>query len=171
MPTFSHSTSDKADRQHPQASIIMAFLEWLEEEERFQEEQVADTSSHLTVETGLEEEQFQEGQFEKVAAEGSEWMTRLEACVREHMAESQFSIDELAKLMEVGRKELYRNIRAQTGLSANQYIQGVRLLAAREKLDRGEATNLSELAKSVGFQTANYLSRLYRQRFGKSPIE
>lgn len=109
--------------------------------------------------------------LEEVKTEEVLWMARLEACVREHMAESYFSVEDLAVKMGVGRKELYRNIRSETGMTANQYIQEIRLQAAREKMQQGERITLNELAKSVGFQSGNYLSRLYRQRFGKSPLE
>lgn len=100
----------------------------------------------------------------------TDWLQLLEANVREHMADPHFNIDHLSRLMQTSRKSLYRQIRACTGMSANEYVREIRLLVAREKIESGEATNLNLLATSVGFQTANYLSRLYRERFGKSPV-
>ncbi|MEZ4939687.1 MAG: helix-turn-helix domain-containing protein [Saprospiraceae bacterium] len=103
-------------------------------------------------------------------AAGGEWLERLQRCVRENLADSQFNVESLARLMGASRKSLYREIREYSGMSANQYIQDVRLLVAREKIESGEVENLSALARSVGFRTANYLSRLYRERFGESPV-
>ena len=101
----------------------------------------------------------------------AEWLMLVETTVREHMADSHFNIDHLAKLMRMSRKSLYRKMRACTGLSVNEYIREIRLLVAREKINSGEATNLNNVAAAVGFRTSNYLSRLYRERFGKAPLD
>ncbi len=117
----------------------------------------------------------QAGSAGDFAADGhtadAEWLLMLEATVREHMADSHFNIDHLARLMLSSRKGLYRRIRASTGMSVNEYIQDIRLLVAREKIETGEIDNLSALADSVGFRSANYFSRLFRERYGKSPVE
>ncbi len=100
-----------------------------------------------------------------------EWLEQLERCVRENMADPQFNVDHLAELLQINRKTLYSRVREYTGFSVNQYIQEIRLYTVRENLDSGVTVNLNDLAASVGFRTSNYLSRLYRERFGMSPVK
>lgn len=101
----------------------------------------------------------------------NQWVNQLEACVRENLADFQFNVDRLSELMHTNRKALYRSVREATGMSVNQYIQEIRLQKAREILEAGQATNLRDLAISVGFRTSDYFSRLYRERFGRSPAD
>ncbi|MEZ4939667.1 MAG: ATP-binding protein [Saprospiraceae bacterium] len=104
-------------------------------------------------------------------SEEESWLQQLEDCVVENLDNFQLNVDRLAELMDLSRTALYRRIREATGLSANQYIQEVRLQQARNILESGQVKNLRELAAAVGMRTSDYLSRLYRERFGKSPAE
>lgn len=99
------------------------------------------------------------------------WLQRLRETARLNLGNPQFNVDDLAERMGVSRKTLYRQIRARTGLSANQLIQELRLQQARELIEAGQYRNLRLVAEAVGLRSANYLSRLYRERFGKSPAD
>lgn len=99
------------------------------------------------------------------------WVAELEAAVRLHLSSHQLTVDHLAGLMQMSRKTLYTRVRESTGLSANQFIQEIRLLQAREMLEAGQVRSLRELAEALGMRETNYLSRLYRGRFGKSPAD
>ncbi len=100
-----------------------------------------------------------------------QWLRKLEVCVRENIGDFQFGVNSLAGIMHLSRKELYRRVKAQTGLSVNAYIQEIRLVVAREKIESGEVSSMGELAHSVGLRSANYLSRLYRAQYNRTPTE
>lgn len=105
-----------------------------------------------------------------LAPEGANiWLENLQQLVRKNFANPQFNIDHLAEQLGIGRTTLYRQIRAKTGLSANQFIQELRLLHVRELLESGQYNTFRQVSDAVGFRSADYLSRLYRARFGKSP--
>ena len=93
---------------------------------------------------------------------------KLRETVRENLDNPQFNVDDLADRMGISRTTLYRLVRERTGLSANQLIQELRLLQARELLETGQYRTLRQVAEAVGFRSPDYLSRLYRARFGKS---
>jgi signal transduction histidine kinase/DNA-binding response OmpR family regulator len=97
------------------------------------------------------------------------WLHELRETARQNLGNPQFNVDDLAERMGISRKTLYRQIRLRAGLSANQFIQELRLLQARELIESGQYRNLRLVAESVGLRSADYLSRLYRERFGKSP--
>jgi DNA-binding response OmpR family regulator len=96
------------------------------------------------------------------------WVLKLRETARENLRNPQFNVDDLADRMDIGRSTLYRLVRERTGLSANQLIQELRLLQARELLETGQYRTWRQLAEAVGFRSPDYLSRLYRARFGKS---
>lgn len=95
------------------------------------------------------------------------WVQKLRETARENLGNPQFNVDDLADRMGIGRKTLYRLVREKTGLSANQLIQELRLLQARELLETGQCRTMRQVAEAVGFRSPDYLSRLYRARFGK----
>ncbi len=99
------------------------------------------------------------------------WLEQLDDYLAKNLGDFQLNVDRLAELMHMSRSMLYRSLQKETGLSVNQYIQEARLQRARTLLEAGKVANLSELAAAVGFRTGDYLSRLYRERFGKSPAE
>ncbi len=73
--------------------------------------------------------------------------------------------------MGISRTALYGLVHERAGLSANQFIQEMRLFHARELLESGQYTNLHQVAQSIGFRSTDYFSRLYRLRFGMSPAD
>lgn len=99
------------------------------------------------------------------------WLAQLQALIRQSMTDFQFDVSYLAAGMQVSPKTLYRKVRELTGLSTNQFIQEIRLLEARALLEAKQVRTLRELADAVGFRSGDYLSRLYRERFGKSPAD
>lgn len=105
----------------------------------------------------------------ETAEPSNDWLLQLRETARQNLGNPQFNVDDLAGRMGVSRKTLYRQIRLRAGLSANQFIQELRLLQARELIESGQYRNLRLVAEAVGLRSADYLSRLYRERFGKSP--
>ncbi len=97
------------------------------------------------------------------------WLRQLRETARLNLNNPQFNVNDLAERMGISRRTLYRQIRERAGLSANQLIQELRLLQARELIESGEYRTLRQVADAVGLRSADYLSRLYRERFGKSP--
>lgn len=108
---------------------------------------------------------------QEVASKPADWLENLTEAIRASIGDPRFNIDQLAELEKVGRSTLYRQIREKTGLSANQLVQEVRLQQARTLLENKQCASVQALAEAVGFRTPSYLSRLYRERFGRSPAE
>ncbi|MCC6458983.1 MAG: response regulator [Saprospiraceae bacterium] len=106
---------------------------------------------------------------DEAAEQADIWLQRLREIALLNLGNPQFNVNDLAERMGVSRKTLYRQIRLRAGLSANQLIQELRLLQARELIESGEYRTLRQVADAVGMRSADYLSRLYRERFGKSP--
>ena len=99
------------------------------------------------------------------------WLGQLRETVRENLRSPHFNVDHLAELMGLSRTALYRMVHERANLSPNQLIQELRLIQARELLESRQYSTLQQVSQAIGFRSTDYFSRLYRTRFGISPVE
>lgn len=81
-----------------------------------------------------------------------------------------FSVAELSKEMHLSTTQMYRKLKALTGLPPNKFIRRFRLQNSLELL-QNTSMNVAEVAYKVGFSDPNYFSRAFSEEFGKSPSE
>ncbi|GAB3930799.1 hybrid sensor histidine kinase/response regulator transcription factor [Larkinella terrae] len=125
--------------------------------ERSQERQV--WQQHLTDETAST----------TPASAEEEWLLQLQQITMKNLANRYFQVNTLAEAVNSSERQLYRRLKKLTGFSPNQFIQEVRLQAAREWLEKQTYITVKEVCFAVGFQDPVYFSRLFLQRFGKYP--
>jgi signal transduction histidine kinase/CheY-like chemotaxis protein len=97
------------------------------------------------------------------------WLNRLSRLCIADMAQSDFSVDKLAEDMHASRSTFFRELAKLTGQTPNEYIQGIRLEYARALLEAGEASSVACVLSKIGLKDKTYFSRMYKDRFGKSP--
>ena len=88
--------------------------------------------------------------------------------VETHVEDETLCVDRMAKALNMSRSSLHRNLVRCTGRAPGAFIRQVRLQWANRLL-RGGARSVSEVAWSVGFVSLSGFSRAYRQRYGKPP--
>ena len=98
-----------------------------------------------------------------------QWLLKLEKEVELLLDHPLFTVDYLAKQMTTSRRQLYRKIKLHTGLTPNNYIREVRLQKAKVLFEQQQFKSIQEVCEAVGFQKQSYFSKLYKNRFGKSP--
>lgn len=99
-----------------------------------------------------------------------EFIVKLHVEIDEHLAEEDFSIDDLARTFAMSRSGFYRKIKAVTGLSPNDYLQMYRMnKASGWLLESG--LNIAEICLRLGFEDPSYFARRFKQHFGVSPTE
>lgn len=81
-----------------------------------------------------------------------------------------FSVAELSKEMHLSTTQMYRKLKAITGLPPNKFIRRFRLQNSLELL-QNSSMNIAEIAYKVGFSDPNYFSRAFSEEFGKPPSE
>ncbi len=81
----------------------------------------------------------------------------------------KISIDELAKVLGTSRTQLHRKIKTLTGISITSYINHIRIEKAKNLLVNTKL-NSSEIAYEVGFESATYFSRIFRNKLDISPV-
>jgi len=98
------------------------------------------------------------------------WLQQLEETVQDKLSDFSLTAEIFAMAMFVGRSSFFEKVKMLTGFTPTQYIQEARLLRARYLLEHQPITTLKELAKAVGYKDEKNFSALFKQRFGKSPV-
>jgi len=84
------------------------------------------------------------------------------------MGEAENAIATLGNSLNLSQMQLYRKLKALTGLTPSLYIRSVRLQKAMELLKTTDLT-VSEIAFQVGFNDPAYFSRAFSDAFGHPP--
>lgn len=96
------------------------------------------------------------------------FMEKVHAVIEEHLDNPEFSIDDFAKEMNIGRTVFYKKIKGLTHYSPNEYIRIIRLKKATDLL-KGSDLNIAEIAYRVGFNDPDYFSKCFKEQFGHTP--
>ena len=94
----------------------------------------------------------------------------IEQYVIHNMSRGQISLEEMASAMGMGRVPFFHKIRSITNMTPTELVRELRLKHACTLLIRTNI-NLTELAINVGFMTAENFTKIFKDRFGMSPIE
>jgi YesN/AraC family two-component response regulator len=87
-----------------------------------------------------------------------------------NLQDSQLSVDSMAAVFNLSRMQVYRKIKSLTGKSIVEFIRMVRMKQAIKLMD-GHKLTLSEIAFEVGFNSASYFTRCFKEEYGKTPSE
>ena len=98
-----------------------------------------------------------------------EFADRLAVILEQNLARPEFSIDEFAQLMKLGRTVFYRKLRGVTGYSPNEYLRVVRMKKAAELLLSEDNLTVAEVSYKVGISDPFYFSKCFKAQFGVAP--
>ena len=96
------------------------------------------------------------------------FLEKVNAIVEQHIDDPDFSIDQMAELMKMGRTKLYGKVKEMTGMSPGKLFMKERMRMAAHLLDEGEL-NISEIGYRVGIPDASYFNKCFKQHFGVAP--
>lgn len=98
------------------------------------------------------------------------FLSQATSIIVENASNEQFGVSELAEEMNMSRSNLLRKIKAATDLSASVFIRQVRLEIGMDLLKEGVHT-VSEVSYQVGFGSASYFIKCFREQYGFPPGE
>ncbi|UOE46835.1 substrate-binding domain-containing protein [Mucilaginibacter sp. SMC90] len=90
--------------------------------------------------------------------------------VEKNIANENFSIEDICRLIGISRIQLYRKIKALLGCTVNEYILTRRLKKASYLLIN-ENLSIAEITYQVGFSSPNYFSTAFKAKYGCPPSE
>ena len=88
--------------------------------------------------------------------------------VAQHISDPQFSVDQLATMLGIGRTTLFSKMKAMFGMPPNKYLQNERMRIAADLLADGELS-VSEVSYRVGIQDASYFNKCFKAKYGVVP--
>lgn len=98
----------------------------------------------------------------------SAFIEKVHSVMEQHLSDAEFSIDDFAKKVHLGRTIFYKKIKGITNYSPNEYLRIVRLKKATELL-KDTDLNISEIAYKVGFNDPDYFTKCFKEQFGMTP--
>ncbi len=90
--------------------------------------------------------------------------------VEKFIGDSLFGVEQFAGEMGVSHTQLYRKLHAITGFNPNEFIRHLRLQRAAD-LMRQKVGNVAEITYLVGFNNLSYFSKVFKEKFGVTPLE
>ena len=90
--------------------------------------------------------------------------------IEENMDDSELNVNTLSEKSGISTKQLYRRIKALTGMTTVAYIRDQRMKKAASLLAKGSFT-VSEVMYMVGFSSASYFTRCFCDEYGMPPSE
>ncbi|HXB92684.1 MAG TPA: ATP-binding protein, partial [Puia sp.] len=88
--------------------------------------------------------------------------------VEKNMANPDFSVEEMSRVLYLSRVALYKKILSLTGRTPIEFIRSIRLKRAAQLLEKSKFT-IAEIAYEVGFNNPKYFSRYFKEEFGILP--
>lgn len=98
------------------------------------------------------------------------FLNQITTIIRAELSNTNLNVEALAEKTELSRTQLYKKVKALTGLSAVEFIREIRLKEAVALMEQGEH-NLTEVAYQSGFNSPSYFSRSFKEYYGLSPSE
>ena len=108
--------------------------------------------------------------IESISADDRAFIEDLRKYIENNISETSISITALAGEMCMSRASFFRKMKSLTGMTPNDFILSYRLNKAASMLKEGR-WRIGEVADMLGFSSASHFSRVFRQKFGKSPKE
>jgi CheY-like chemotaxis protein/AraC-like DNA-binding protein len=105
-----------------------------------------------------------------VSSPDEEFLKEFQGIIEKNLSDPDFNVDVLSKKLIMGRSTLFRKIQALTGETPNQFILSYRLERGAQLL-REKFGNVTEVALEVGFSSAAYFSKLFKEKFHQTPSE
>lgn len=96
------------------------------------------------------------------------FLEKMNNIMQQHIDDPDFTMDQLAQQMNMGRTKFYGKAKELTGLSPNKYLLAERMKLAGELLYTGEYT-VSEVCYKVGIQDLSYFNKCFKAAYGMTP--
>jgi len=117
-------------------------------------------------------EKYQQTDFKAEAATGKQdaFVLQIRQYILDHLDDEHLGVSALSKAVFLERTQVYRKLKALTGMSATRYIRHIRLQEGRKLLRRTDET-VTQIAMQVGFRDLPTFSRAFSEAYGQSPTQ
>ena len=106
----------------------------------------------------------------KIQTADNSFINRLRDTIQAHLSDSDFSVERIGEEIGMSRVQLYRKVKALTGMSPVELLRKSRVERGRHLLETTDLS-ISEIAYEVGFSAPSYFTKCVKDEYGKSPGE
>jgi ligand-binding sensor domain-containing protein/AraC-like DNA-binding protein len=121
-------------------------------------------------ETEKEATQASKAQLVILSPTDKEWLDNITEIIQQNTNIGQFSVEDMAREVNLSSRQLSRKIKGLTGITPNQFLRDIKLEKAKALLESGTVTTVAETSQAVGFEKPDYFSRLFQEKYGIRPI-
>ena len=113
---------------------------------------------------------LKEEKVEDVEVKGNDeiLMDKVVNCINEHLDDSEFDTEQLAKIIGVSRAHLHRKMKKMVGMTPGEFLRNIRMEQGA-RLIKEQKINVSQVAYAVGFNTQAHFSIVFKRYFGMNP--
>lgn len=122
---------------------------------------------HMSKADGLVDEKA--GSDFGINQQNMSFLKKVQEAFDENMQKEDYSIDELASALNMSRSTFYRKLRALTGMAPMDFMRSQRLKCAALLLLEDESVSIADIAVKVGFNSASYFTKCFKQVYGVLP--
>ncbi|MGN1217071.1 MAG: ATP-binding protein, partial [Phocaeicola sp.] len=90
--------------------------------------------------------------------------------IEENIGNAEFNMNTFAREMGMARTNLFAKIKAITGQTPNDFITNIRLKRGAHLLRNNPELNITEIAEKLGFSSARYFSKCFKDLYNISPL-
>ena len=112
----------------------------------------------------------EQSHLQKNTSLDEQFLQRLNDVIEKNRDKTELSVLELAESLSMKHDQLYRKLKALTGLTVNQYIRSYRLNCAVALL-KSQQFSVTEVLYRVGFSNPSYFTKCFKKEFGLLPSE
>ena len=91
--------------------------------------------------------------------------------IENNLSDKKIDIDFLCSEMAIGRRVFFSKMKSITGQTPNDFILSVKFKVAASMLKNNPELNVSEISDMLGFSSAKYFGKCFKEQFGVSPTQ
>lgn len=96
------------------------------------------------------------------------FLEKIQEILEAEITNPDFNTEKFGEAVGMSRMQLYRKLKALTGLTATEFIRSQRLKLAASLLKQSDV-NVAEIGYAVGFNDPSYFSKCFKEAYGCTP--
>jgi signal transduction histidine kinase/DNA-binding response OmpR family regulator len=110
--------------------------------------------------------------FQDLPAANMTWLKQVEDAAKSALGKGiKLTANYLAGQVFISERQFSRKLNTVAGLTPKEYILEVKLQKARHLLENKAFATIGEVAASCGFSSGSYLTKIFKEKFGKKPSD
>lgn len=165
---FIRHSQKKMERKHREDMLLLRIQTLIEHCQELEEENARSPKEQDGRDDTEEEDAKEKGNA--VSEADSAFLARAIEMVEKNLNVPGYSVERLSTDLCMDRTGLYRKLTALIDQSPSLFIRSIRIQKAAQLLLQGEL-NVTEIAERIGFNSASYFGKCFKEAYQCSPME